>query len=64
MMSGELPALEAQTTVALQPTASHQQEMHQEVGILRPKGAGLLRTDKMLTVPGVIYHHPAAAVPP
>jgi len=62
-MPGELTTMEALTTVALHPAANHQQQMHQEVGILRPKGAGLLRTDKMLTVPGVIYHHPAAAVP-
>jgi len=64
LMSGELPALEAPTTVALQPAASHQQEMHQEVGILRPKGTGLLKLNKILPTPGVTYHHPAAAVPP
>jgi len=55
--------MEALTTVALHQAANHQQQMHQEVGILRPKGAGLLRTDKMLSTPGVTYHHPAA-VPP
>jgi len=62
-MPGELPTMEALTTVALHPAASHQQQMHQEVGILMPKGAGLLRTDKMLTAPGVTHYHPAA-VPP